>query len=219
MDKDERFEFHTDFIKKSKVCSFREIIKNNNCSAITLRRDIKSINAITSYTHKGEYITLPDIPTFNEFGIWFFDGNIGFTSFKSSFDLIVNTINKSEKGITKEELDEILMIDCRKQIQILLKKNTLYRVKLGNKYCYISEELSKNRKQRLKLFEVNKEEEYYDSKIGFSDLLAVLKIALLEANIEIKSIGTLIKKHSLSVPAKKIEQLLLKYNLYEKKSS
>lgn len=61
MDKDERLKIHKDFIKKKKVCSFRDIVKKNDCSEITLRRDIKSINALTSYTHKGKSITLPHI--------------------------------------------------------------------------------------------------------------------------------------------------------------
>lgn len=125
--------------------------------------------------------------------------------------------NNTEKGITKETLDKILRIDTRKQIQILLKRNALYRVKLGNKYCYISESLSKTRTKRLELLVGNKEEEYYDTKIEISDLLAVLKVVLLEAKIEIKEIVTLIKKYSLTVPAKKIEHLISEYNLYEKK--
>lgn len=70
----------------------------------------------------------------------------------------------------------------------------------------------------MKLLNDNKEEEYYDTKIELSDLLAVLKAVLMEAKIEIKEIGTLIKKYSLNVPVKKIEQLILKYNLCEKKS-
>ncbi len=53
-------------IRKDQIQSFKTIHGNMSCSSITLRRDIKAIGGITSYTHRGKYITLPDISVFNE---------------------------------------------------------------------------------------------------------------------------------------------------------
>jgi hypothetical protein len=217
MGKEERLNSHKNFIQSNKVCSFNEIFQKSDCSKITLRRDLKEIHAITSYTHNGQFITLPYIPAFNEQGIWFFKNEFGFTKFGNSLELILNIISSSKKGITKEGIDEILRIDTRKQIQFLLERNKLNRVKFGNKYCYLNDKLAKS-KSEWKMPGVNKLEEYYVGKINVSDLIAVLKVVLLESRIEIKAIGKLVKKHSLTVPIKKIEQLLLQYNLIEKKS-
>lgn len=205
------------YIQTNKACSFKDILKNIDCSLITLRRDIVQLKGITSYTHQGQFITIPGIPVFDEIGIWFYN-DIGFTKYGSSLELIINIINKREKGITKELLEEIIGIKISQQIQVLLRRNKLNRVKVGNKYCYISEKLAKNKIQRIKLLDTNQMEEYYDEKVKISDLIAVLRIALLESKIEIHALGKLIKKYSLTVPIKKIEQLLLKYNLLEKKT-
>ena len=201
-------------IRKYKIQSFVTILSKMDCSSITLRRDIKAIGGTTSYTHRGKYITLADIPVFNENGIWFYK-KVGFTKFKNSLDLIVSIINTKE-GITKENIEEILKIKISKQIQILLKQNRLHRVKLGAKYFYLSEELAKNKKRQMQLLPIYIEE-YYDKKVNITDLVAVLKVVLSEHKIDTDNLKKLVEKYSLQVPIKKIEKLLLRYDLSSKK--
>lgn len=210
-----RMELIERIIRKDQIQTFENILSKIYCSPITLRRDIKAIGGITSYTHRGKYITLPDIPVFNEFGIWFCK-DIGFTKFKNSFDLIVNIINSAEKGITREKIEEILSIKISKQIQILLSQNRLHRVKLGAKYLYLSEKLAKDKKHQLQVLDIDIEE-YYDRKIKIVDLIALLKAVLTEHKIDMNNLKKLSKKYSLDVPIKKVEQLILKYDLLSKK--
>ena len=192
------------FIRRSKVLSFREVVRKLECSEITVRRDLKLIDAITSYTHRGQFITLPSIAVFNEHGIWFYD-RIGFTKFKNSLELIVNIIEQSELGVSKEDLEEILGIKISKQIQILLRQDKLHRVKLGNTYRYLPKKLASNKGLRLKALGVNTtEEEYYEDKIKISDLVATLKVILLEYEIDVKNLKLLVRKYSLELPLKRI---------------
>lgn len=214
-----RQDFIKNFIRKDQVRSFSQILQKVNCADISLRRDLNSINAITSYTHNGVFITLRDIPVFDENGIWFCK-DIGFTKCENSLELIVEVIKQSKKGISKKSLDKILRIDVYKQIHILLKRNLLNRVKIGNKYYYISESLAKNKKKRLQLLKTNNIEEYYDTRVTSSDLIALLKAVLIEHKIKIEeqSLKRFAIKYSLKIPIEKIQQLLLKYHLLEKKS-
>jgi len=218
MDRNYRLKAITDFIQTERICSFEQIFQKVEGSIATLRRDIKVIEGITSFTHCGSFITLPTIPRFNENGIWFYK-KVGFSQFNNSIELIVNVINKSDSGITKETLDEILGIDVYKQIHILLNRHQINRVKIGKKYHYLSETLAKNKKKRLRLLDVNNIEEYYDSSVNSSDLVALLKAVLVEKKIKIdvKGLKRFTQKYSLRLPLKKIEQLLLKYHLTKKK--
>jgi hypothetical protein len=152
---------------------------------------------------------LPNIPIFDKNGIWFYK-DIGFTKYRNSLDLIVSIIDNSE-GITKEKIESII-----KQIQILLKKDRLHRVKSGAKYIYLSEELAKNKKRQMQILPIDIEE-YYDRKVNITDLVAVLKVVLAEHQIDINNLKKLVAKYSLHVPIKKIEQLILKYDLSSKK--
>ena len=100
--------------------------------------------------------------------------------------------------------------------QFWLKQNRLHRVKLGAKYFYLSEELAKNKKRKMQLLDIDIEE-YYDRKVKVTDLIAVLKIVLTEHKIDMNNLKKLIKKYSLQVPIRKVEQLLLRYDLTSKK--
>jgi hypothetical protein len=207
-----------DIIRSKKIQIFEQILKQVNCSEVTLRRDIRQIKGITSYTHQGRFITLKDIPKFDNNGIWFYR-KVGFTKYKNSLELIVHLINNTREGLSREQIQEILKIQIYQQIQTLLKRNELYRSKVGNKYIYLPEELAKNQKKRLQLLNANNIEEYYDAMVSFSDLVALLKAVLVEKNIKVnlKNLKRFTQKYSLKIPLKKVEQLLLKYNLTEKK--
>ncbi|MCP4763114.1 MAG: hypothetical protein GY870_15160, partial [archaeon] len=127
----ERQIFVENIIRSKKIQTFEQILKHVSCSEITLRRDIRQIEGITSYTHQGRFITLKDIPQFDNNGIWFYR-KVGFTKYKNSLELIVHLINNSREGLSREQIQEILKIQIYQQIQTLLKRNELYRSKIGN---------------------------------------------------------------------------------------
>ena len=213
MDKKDRLKFIRNFIQTAKAITIDQLFAHIPYCEKTLRRDISELNAITSYTHRSKYITLQTIAEFDKNGIWFFN-DIGFTKYKNSQDLIVHLIAQSKKGITKEELEKILKIDISKQIQILLTQKRLYRFKLGARYCYLPEELAKDKTRQIQLIDI---EEYYDKKVEISDLIAVLKVVLAEYKISLDNLKKLVKKYRLDVPIRKIEQLIVKYDLTSKK--
>ncbi len=206
-------------IRSKKIQTFEQILEHVSCSEVTLRRDIRRIKGITSYTHQGRFVTWQDTPIFDKNGIWFYR-KVGFTKYKNSLELIVHLINNSTEGLNRVQIQEIIKIQIYQQIQTLLKRNELYRSKIGNKYIYLPEELAKNKKKRLQLLNANNIEEYYDATVSSSDLVALLKAVLVEKKIKInlKNLKHFTQKYSLKIPLKKVEQLLLKYNLTEKKS-
>ena len=134
--KSDRLDIIKKMIYQEKAVLFSVIASTVICSSITLRRDLKTLQALTSYTHRGSYVTLPDIPGFDNFGIWFHKG-IGFSKFKNSLELIIRIIEASEEGITKAEIESLLRIGISKQIQILLEQERLHRIKIGAQYVYI----------------------------------------------------------------------------------
>ena len=210
----ERLKYIQTFIKKNKAVTISEFFHHISYCEKTLRRDINYLNGITSYTHRGKFITLPGIPIFDKYGIWFYK-EIGFTKYKNSLDLIISIIDNNE-AITKEEIEGILRIKISKQIQILLSRKQLNRIKIGAKYFYLSEELSKNKKRQMQVLPIEIEE-HSDRKVNIPDLVAVLKIVLAEYQIDMNNLKKLIGKYSLQVPIKNIEKLFLKYDLSSKK--
>jgi hypothetical protein len=204
-------------IYREKIVAFTVLVSSATCSAATLRRDLKTLQAPTSYTHRGSYVTLPDIPDFDNIGIWFFKG-IGFSKFKNSLELIVAIVENSKDGITQAELESILRIGISKQIQILMERKRLHRVKIGAQYVYIPDKAAGNKKTRMKIVGSRQIEEHYDREITINDLVTILKVVLREGRIEMKHLKRWIKKYALKIPAAKLERIILKYDLNEKKT-
>jgi len=215
--KSERLDAISKMIYQKKAMSFAAISSSVICSSATLRRDLKTLQTITSYTHRGSYVTLPDIPNFNKSGIWFFRG-IGFSRFKNSLELIINVIENSKDGITQAALESLLRIGISKQIQILMEQERLHRVKIGAKYVYMPKEAASNKKMRLKIVGSRQMEEHYEQRVTTSDLIAVLKVVLQEGRIEMRLLKRWINKYSLKIPVAKLERIILKYKLDEKKT-
>lgn len=202
-----------------KMASFEDILELLSCSSITLRRDLKMLGAITSYTHNGRFLTLPDIPQFNGNGLWFFR-KVGFSRFGNSLKTIIGIIDGSKNGFTREEIEAIMKIGISKQIQILLEREAVYRIKLGNKYLYLPEGVMRNKKRKLRLIGTRQAEECFEKGVEIKDIISLLKAVLMEKEVgfDAESIARISKKYSLTLPAKKIERLLVKYDLPVKKT-
>lgn len=205
------------YFNYKKVLSLENIANQMGNSHRTVQRYLKQLNSLTSYTHRGRFVTLPTIAQFDNNGLWHFN-SIGFSEFGSSMNSILELINRSENGITKEELENILKIKIPRQMQILLEQKMLYRLKLYNKYLYLPKETMDNRIEKLKIVANRQTEGYHKEKLGITDIIAVLKIVLVEKKIDMNNLKQLIKKYDLSLPVLKLEKLILKHNLTEKKT-
>jgi hypothetical protein len=204
---------------KKRVLSLQWMTEQLGISERSTQRYLKALQTLTSYTHKRQFFTLPDIPRFDHNGIWFCR-QIGFSKFGNGLDTIVSFINRSENGFSREELEAILRTGLSKQIQILIQRERVQRIKLGNKYVYIPEAAMQNKQRRLKLVGDRHIEEHFEKAVQKTDLIALLKAALIEKEVgtDSKSIKRLAQKYSLRIPLRRIEQLLLKYDLPEKKT-
>jgi hypothetical protein len=215
--KDQRQQQITEYLRSKKVVVLRHLYEQFPCSELTLRNDIRDIGGINSYTHQRSFVTLSDIPIFNEHGVWFFRG-VGFTKFETSIDLVAHLIATSKSGLTREQIQEVTKIQVGQQIRELLLREQLYRVKVGNKYLYIPEEIARNRRKRFRIVGDLQVEEHYESEITTNDLIAVLKVVLQETKIDMKQLKRWIKKYSLKMSVLKLERLIAKYKLDEKKT-
>ena len=101
-----------------------------------------------------------------------------------------------------------------------MQRDQIYRVKTGRKYLYLPNSLAKNKKKRLRLLPTADIEECHLGRVKTTDLVALLKAVLIEkeVNIDVPSIRRISRKYSLKIPAKQVEQLLNKYDLFEKKT-
>jgi hypothetical protein len=206
-------------LTQKKVGSLRGIAEDLGVGDRMVQFYLKDLQALTSYTHSGQFVTLPEIPKYDAYGIWFYR-KIGFSNFGTSLDTIIGLIEQSKAGYSRDELEEILRIKISQQIQTLLLREELHRVKLGNRYLYLPEAVMKNKRKRLRVIGDIQAEEHFEKEVKKTDLIALLKAVLIEkkVGIEIEDVKRIAQKYALKIPLQRIQRLLADHILPEKKS-
>jgi hypothetical protein len=143
-------------IFKDRYIYTAEYLKNHfGCSYQYLWTNLKEVGYYSSFTHNSKYYTLADIPNFNDKGIWFHMdpvvGEIGFTKYKTAANLIISLINSSETGMSEDKIREIMRIRVSNQLNVLVKKSKIRRLKIGKKCYYFSTDEKKYNGQYAEL--------------------------------------------------------------------
>jgi len=138
-----------EFFNANKIATLDEIKKAlNTTSTMTVFRKIKSLGYLSSYSHRGKYYTLWNIPEFNEIGLWSFN-TICFSRYGNLIETSLELVNKSEQGYRASELEHILHADAKHALLKLYKTQRITREKIDGHYIYISSNKSRQIQQRL----------------------------------------------------------------------
>ncbi len=117
--------------------------------SMTVFRKLSELSYITSYSDKGMYYTLSDIPEFDEQGLWSHD-SVMFSAQGNLQQTVEAFVNKSNGGYTAKELKAILKVEVKEPLLILFRKNQLFRDKISGRYIYFATELRKRKNQLLR---------------------------------------------------------------------
>lgn len=126
-------------IKKDKVVTLDQIkVHIKSDVTMTIMRKLKSLGYITSYSDRGKYYTLFDIPKFSEAGLWSFNDTIHFSKYNTLKDTCFYFINTSVGGQSIKELEAVLKVTVRLAVGNLLKEQKVFRAQFGGEWVYFS---------------------------------------------------------------------------------
>jgi len=101
-------ETHTiEKFRRQKIITIRELVELLKCSVITARRRLKKWQTYTSINKNGRYYTLPQIPVFDENGLWKYH-EVLFSKHGNLKQTIVALITDSNKGLSAVEIAELV---------------------------------------------------------------------------------------------------------------
>lgn len=106
-------------------------------SRMSVFRRLKSVGYLSSYTHRGAYYTLPDIPLFDGHGLWFHQG-VGFSRAGTLKATLVAMVDAAEAGHTHRELEMLLRIRVRNTLVQLVRECRIGRHRIKTLYLYVS---------------------------------------------------------------------------------
>ena len=115
-------------------------------SRTRLVRDLKKINAITSYNHCGKHYTTKALADFNDQGIWQYRGAM-FSAHGNLKQTIQNLVDNSSAGMTHNELKDILNLRVHDVLLVMVKDNLIDRKDVHNVYLYVSADPAVSRGQ------------------------------------------------------------------------
>ncbi|MBN2434253.1 MAG: hypothetical protein JXK07_03185 [Spirochaetes bacterium] len=135
------------FLKQNKIATLDQLKEElETSSTMTVFRKLKSLQYLTSYSHRGKYYTLNSIAEFNEIGLWSFH-SIGFSKYGNLIETAKEFIEQSKAGFSAHELSQILNTEVKHPLLRLFQQKRIYREKIANRYIYFAWHAEKRKQQ------------------------------------------------------------------------
>jgi hypothetical protein len=123
--------------RRKKVITLSELMEELRTSLRTLRRRLKLWGALASFNHNSRFYTLPELPRFDEHGLWF-HRDIGFSRHGHLPQTIVALVRQAPGGLTAAELGQRLRLDPRSFLWPFHEHPALQREKYQGHYVYFA---------------------------------------------------------------------------------
>lgn len=106
-------------------------------SRMTVFRRLREVGYRTSYTHRGRYYTLADLPQFDEWGLWFY-GEVGFSESGTLKETTAVQVEEAPDGRTHAELSHLLRVRVHNTLLALVREGRIGRVPYRGNHLYVS---------------------------------------------------------------------------------
>jgi hypothetical protein len=123
--------------RRKKVITLLELKQGLQSSVRTIRRRLQEWGALASFNHNSRFYTLPELPQFDEHGLWF-HRDIGFSSHGHLPQTIVALVLQSPGGLTAAQLGQHLRLDPRSFLWQFHQHPSLQREKYQGHYVYFA---------------------------------------------------------------------------------
>ena len=133
----------------NKIATLEDIKKEiGSNSRMTVYRLLCQMDYLSSYSHRGQYYTLPHIPDFDHDGLWSFKA-VRFSKYGNLLNTTLNLVEFSEGGLTAQELESLLQVETQPALRKLWRQKKISRIKIGKIFVYLSSDSGERRRQEL----------------------------------------------------------------------
>ena len=136
-------------LRRQKIATLAEMKESLKTSAtMTVFRKLKALGYRTSYSHRGQYYTLMDIPQFDEHGLWSYRA-VGFSRDGNLLATTQRFVEEAAAGITASELHGMLSVEVKEPLLQLYRRKRIDRQQIEGMYIYFAKQAGVGRQQRL----------------------------------------------------------------------
>jgi len=139
-----------DFLLEEKIATLEEL-KNalRTTGTMTVFRKLRALGYLSSYSHRGKYYTLREIPDFDEQGLWDWHA-VWFSKYGNLVQTAREFVEEADSGLTARELESLLHVECKRALLKLYREKQVARTKIGGVQVYLSNHKGKQRSQKLR---------------------------------------------------------------------
>ena len=166
------------FLQRHKIATLAELKQAlGSCATMTVFRKLSALGYRSSYSHRGKYYTLFDMPQFNELGLWSYRA----VWFSRDGNLLATTqrlVEEASAGLTVSELRGLLQVEVKEALLHLYRNGQIEREKIEDVYVYLSREPGLRRSQSMRRQAVPAVWELGESPVG-AEMAPELKAAMI----------------------------------------
>lgn len=126
------------FLNRHKVATLEQISEAmGDASNRTVFRNLKQLEYLSSYSHRGKYYTLKSIADFSGTGLWSMN-SVWFSRFGTLLETVAAWVHESKAGYSAAELTTALCVECKHALTRMHRQNRIQRNIVANRYIYFS---------------------------------------------------------------------------------
>jgi hypothetical protein len=137
------------FLRSKKIATLPELKQVLGTTVdTTVFRKLKELSYRSSYSHRGRYYTLAEIPLFAPQGLWSFQ-SVWFSRWGSLVTTVESLVSDAPQGYFAEELRQILQVEVKDALLQLVEQHRLARQPVTGLFLYCSSDPATRRRQLL----------------------------------------------------------------------
>jgi len=117
--------------------------------SMTVFRQLQALGYRSSYSHRGKYYTLREIPDFDDQGLWNWH-SVWFSRYGNLMETARTFVEEAAYGFTASELESLLHVECKHALLTLYRNHHLARDRIGGVYVYLTQDRDRQRHQKLR---------------------------------------------------------------------
>lgn len=137
------------FLRSNKIATLPELKQVLGTTVdTTVFRKLKELSYRSSYSHRGRYYTLAEIPQFDPQGLWSFQ-SVWFSRWGTLVTTVESLVSDAPQGYFAEELRQILHVEVKDALLQLVEQHRLARQPVTGLFLYCSSDPATRRRQVL----------------------------------------------------------------------
>jgi hypothetical protein len=191
-----------------------EVAEFIRSSIHTARRRLKQWQAANSYNHNGRYYTLPDVPEFDDHGLWRWRGVL-FSQYGNLKQTVVALVHRSPAGLDAGELRSVVGVDPRSFLSAFATDPQFKREKTPQgRFVYYSADAAVYRAQR----QCRGALQATGRDPRPAEAIAILVETIKHPALSHEALSRQLRQKKLSIDAETIRNFFLRHGLTVKKT-